>query len=520
MSSTDTVSVVIVGAGIAGLKAASTLYKHGVKDVKILEARDRVGGRLYTVTGFDGLRKYDMGASWHHDTLRNEMFDEDCDAGGKFVFDDDFFIYIDRDVGRVDRDPNLKLEIVDEEISKFSDIVYYQSLGAKDCSFYEFVMKYLFQRREFLNDGQIRYAPQVARFLELWHGLDWRSLSAKDTYIGHQGRNAMVLYFDSIIERICNTFPKDWIHLNTEVNSVKKLGNKVVVGTVAGKEELIADYCVITIPQSVLELSIQDTFSTNDSTYLPRGRIEFTPALPQRISTGLKRLHYGLLGKVIFEFESCCWSLESSKIVTLAKSDPEFVGKVRAADSLEDLLESLKDETTATNDKEQLEIDCWAQPLYFVNLAKMTGTPSLMMIVQESVTKYVESIRNDKHRIFEIFRPVLDAIMNNLDSKPVVNGMGNDALNGQIDGNNGHSETPILRNIIVSDWVENPYSRGSYTACGPGDDPLETIIALSEGQSRIRFAGEHTILDGAGCVYGAWESGKREAEYILNKLKR
>lgn len=39
--------VIIVGAGIAGLRAASVLHRHGV-EVVVLEARDRIGGRIFT----------------------------------------------------------------------------------------------------------------------------------------------------------------------------------------------------------------------------------------------------------------------------------------------------------------------------------------------------------------------------------------------------------------------------------------------------------------------------------------
>ena len=40
--------VIVVGAGIAGLRAASVLYRHGV-EVVVLEGRDRIGGRIWTV---------------------------------------------------------------------------------------------------------------------------------------------------------------------------------------------------------------------------------------------------------------------------------------------------------------------------------------------------------------------------------------------------------------------------------------------------------------------------------------
>jgi monoamine oxidase len=55
--------VVIVGAGICGLRAASLLCARGDTSVAVLEARDRVGGRLLSLPREGGT--VDLGATWH-----------------------------------------------------------------------------------------------------------------------------------------------------------------------------------------------------------------------------------------------------------------------------------------------------------------------------------------------------------------------------------------------------------------------------------------------------------------------
>ena len=56
--------VLVIGAGISGLAAAKNLNDSGY-DVTILEAKDRIGGRLYTDRSL-GV-PLEVGANWIHD---------------------------------------------------------------------------------------------------------------------------------------------------------------------------------------------------------------------------------------------------------------------------------------------------------------------------------------------------------------------------------------------------------------------------------------------------------------------
>lgn len=60
------VSVVVIGAGLSGLVAALKLQKEG-KRVLILEARDRIGGRMYQESTIEG-GVLDMGGQWIGDS--------------------------------------------------------------------------------------------------------------------------------------------------------------------------------------------------------------------------------------------------------------------------------------------------------------------------------------------------------------------------------------------------------------------------------------------------------------------
>jgi monoamine oxidase len=79
MSSEDRTDVVIIGAGVAGLAAARRLREHGAKCV-ILEARTRIGGRVFTVTDPRSPVPIELGAEFVHGDAP-ELTDIARDAG-------------------------------------------------------------------------------------------------------------------------------------------------------------------------------------------------------------------------------------------------------------------------------------------------------------------------------------------------------------------------------------------------------------------------------------------------------
>ncbi|SCV01164.1 LAME_0G14488g1_1 [Lachancea meyersii CBS 8951] len=495
-------SVVIIGAGISGLKAASELYKLGYKSCVVLEARDRIGGRLYTVPGYKE-NKYDIGASWHHDTLINGLFLEELglskEERAHFVFDDDVAVIFDKDRGRVDNNPEMTLELLLEELIKFNELQFFEGLDVTDTSYFETIVKYLYERRDLLTDDQIKYLPQLARYMESWHGIDWKSMSSKCMEIAHQGRNAFVMNFDKIVKRISSTFPEEWLVMETEVTSIDTQGIKAVVKTNKG-ENYECDFVLVTIPQSILAHSLRPE---------PRkGRIEFTPPLTQKIQDAFKTAHYGALGKVVFEFEECCWSKKRSRALSLGKSSTDIINKVRDADDLASLIKRLDIDTEYKFE----EGESWDFPLFFVNLAKHSDIPSLIMLMADPLTRHIESL-DDKEKLYDFFEPVLAKLLEAFECSGSVTVDFDDKLK------TGDQKGPILKNIFTTKWTQDDYALGAYSACVPGDDPLDLVLALTDNDgSKIRFAGEHTIMDGAGCAYGAWGSGKREAVFIAQKM--
>jgi len=62
--------IIVIGAGIAGLAAANLLQRQGV-DVTVLEARERIGGRIHV--DYSWGMPVAKGAAWIHGGQNNPI---------------------------------------------------------------------------------------------------------------------------------------------------------------------------------------------------------------------------------------------------------------------------------------------------------------------------------------------------------------------------------------------------------------------------------------------------------------
>jgi spermine oxidase len=54
--------IIVIGSGISGLAAAAKLIENGFKNLIILEAEERIGGRIFTTPFASNV--VDLGAQW------------------------------------------------------------------------------------------------------------------------------------------------------------------------------------------------------------------------------------------------------------------------------------------------------------------------------------------------------------------------------------------------------------------------------------------------------------------------
>lgn len=484
MKSVD-VKCCVVGAGVSGLKAVHTLLndpksKFKPQDILLVEAQDYIGGRVCTDKTSSKLGySYDLGAAWFHDALTNINLQEAIEEKDKELFDFDKDGYFDdKDIKYYQRSEipikELKMTAVMEEVEKFIELYYFEDLAARDMSLLEITDIYLQKYEKRLTGPQIKYVKQFIRYYELWFGISSDKISAKYAIMSHQGRNLYNLKgYSYLLDKMLANIPKDRILLDQPVRKIVR-NNKEGSRRLALETphlQIFCDYAVITTPLSILRLPESDPFG-----------ITWQPKLPEPLTNSLEKIHFGALGKVIFEFDDIWWDRDEDRMVVFPEEPvPKDLSKPLAK-----LPEKLQYPYLIVNYEALHQHD---------NVKTHATGGSFVILTQSPLTEYLES---HPEQAWDYYKESFKAL--------VVPGK--------------QLRAPI--NVMTSKWTTKPYIRGAYSALHVDDDPQEIIVQLSgeiEGaglsSTTVRFAGEHTIADGDGCVHGAYMSGAREGQWII-----
>jgi monoamine oxidase len=274
---------IVIGAGVAGLAAARALTDAG-QEVEVIEARSRIGGRVWTSRLWPDL-PVDMGASWIHGTRGNPLTDLAERAGARTVVTSyDRSLTLDADGRSLDFDrvlaPAARLVETAQEAAAAADADVSLALAVEGSS--------AWRRADSATRRRVR--AWVNSTIEHEYAGDWTEVSAQRFDEAEAFSGDDVLFpagFDSIPTYLARGLS---LRLGEAVTALAPLGAGVAV-TLGSGEVLTADRAIITVPLGVLRA----------------GRIHLAEALAPGRQAAIDSLGMGLLNKCWLRFDRVAW---------------------------------------------------------------------------------------------------------------------------------------------------------------------------------------------------------------------
>jgi monoamine oxidase len=304
-------SIVVIGAGMAGIAAARTLHDAGYS-VKIFEARERIGGRTYTDYSL-GIAN-DLGAAWIHGPIANPMtalarqfgvatqytdFDNRYgnsvmafDTDGTPLDMDEYTYGLRHFGGAYDRFfTSILFERPGVDVRSLADLY---KLGLPDVEKLSETA-----RKGFYYASVIRMQYGDAADL---HEIDWR---LTNRYVKLPGGD-LILPGGGYGRIVAGLAAGLSIETGVVVECIEYGDSGVRIVTNQG--EVRCDRVAITVPLGVLKA----------------GTIVFAPELPAQKQAAIVRIGYGNYEKLALKFPYQFWPQEPQRFSYLSGADPEL----------------------------------------------------------------------------------------------------------------------------------------------------------------------------------------------------